>query len=48
MSLKFSRNLEIWLSGEAVKGEVLAVTLQYERVCFWLELEVIWFIDGMV
>jgi hypothetical protein len=27
---------------------VLAVKVGYERFCFWLELEVILFIDGMV
>jgi hypothetical protein len=48
MALKFSRNLEIRLSGVVVEGEVLAVTLTYGRFCFWLELEVILFIDGMV
>jgi len=48
MALKSSRNLEIRLSSVAVEGEVLAVTLVYERFCFWLELEVISFIDGMV
>jgi hypothetical protein len=48
MALKSSRNLDIRLSGVAVEGEVLAVTLAYKRFCFWLELEVILFVDGMV
>jgi hypothetical protein len=48
MGLKYSRNLEIRRSGVAVENEVLTVTLEYERFCFWLELEVILFIGGMV
>jgi hypothetical protein len=48
MALKSSRNLEIRLLGVDVEGEVLAVKVGYERFCFWLELEVILFIDGMV
>jgi hypothetical protein len=48
IALKSSRNLEIRLSGVTVEGEVLAVTLAYERFCLWLELEMILFIDGMV
>jgi len=47
MVLKSSRNLYIRISGVSVEGEVLAVTLAYDRFCFWLELEEDLFIDGM-
>jgi len=40
--------LEIGVSGITVEGEVLAVTLAYEFFCFWLELVVDLFVDGMV